>query len=230
MSPNVAIVTPIRDAAGPQLHALIERLTGLNYKRRNLRFVVVEGDSVDDTWGQLLRWQTTDPDRVRLVKRDTGKARFGHVVSQERFTHLAGIINAGVEMAIDDDWADYLLAIPSDVDFEPELITRLLIHDKALIAPMFWTAENNTLRFYDIWAFSRDGMNLPPFNFTWYQAQFATQPIEMDTVGGCVLVRADLFRQGLRYSPVNLDRGLCEQVRAMGHSIWADPSTHVVHL
>lgn len=224
---NVAIVTPVRDVSGASLAALGERLTSLDHK--HLRLVIVEGDSVDDTWTDLLQWQNRD-DRVKLTKHDTGKGRFGHVVSAERFAHLAGIINAGVEMALANDWADYILAIPSDVHFEPDLVTRLLSHDKRLIAAMFWTQEAGGLRFYDTWAFSRAGMNFAPFNFTWYQTHLPSEPVEMDTVGGAILTRADLFRQGLRYSPVNLDRGLCEQVRAMGHTVWCDPSTHIIHL
>lgn len=237
MSPYVTIITPVRDIAGRQLSSLIERLTRLDYSKKRLRFIAVEGDSVDDTLDQLEQW-TMKVKQLTIVKHDTGKARFGHVVSVERFRHLAGIINAGIKAAIADNpstssgrgWADYIMCIPSDVDFEPDLINRLLTHDKRLIAPMFWTEEGGGLRFYDTWAFSRDGLSLPPFNFTWYQANYPQRPMEMDTVGGCVLVQADLFRQGLRYSEFNLDRGLCEQVRAMGHSIWADPTTHVVHL
>lgn len=233
---NVTIVTPIRDAAGHPLSALIERLTSLDYD--NLRFIAVEGDSADDTLQELERW-TIKIKNLYIVKRDTGKPRFGHIVSQERFKHLAGIINAGVEAAIADNWADYILAIPSDVHFEPDLVTRLLSHDKHLIAAMFWTEEASGLRFYDTWAFSRAGMSLAPFNFTWYQTHFPAEhsaeysqgsPVEMDTVGGAILTRADLFRQGLRYSEVNLDRGLCEQVRSMGHSVWCDPNTHIIHL
>lgn len=224
---NVTIVTPIRDAAGHPLSALIERLSGLTHK--SLRFVVVEGDSTDDTWAQLNGWAIED-NRAKIVKHDTGKPRYGHVISAERFTHLAGIINAGVEAAIASKWPDYILAIPSDVHFEPDLVTRLLSHDKQLIAAMFWIQESSGLRFYDTWAFSRLGLSLAPFNFTWYQTHFPIEPVEMDTVGGAILTRADLFRQGLRYSPVNLDRGLCEQVRAMGHTVWCDPTTHIIHL
>lgn len=224
---NVTVVTPIRDAAGQPLSALIERLTALDHD--NLRFIAVEGDSADDTLDELERW-TIKIKNLYIVKHDTGKPRFGHVVSQERFKHLAGIINAGVEAAIADNWADYILAIPSDVHFEPDLVTRLLSQDKHLIAAMFWTQEAGNLRFYDTWAFSRLGLSLAPFNFTWYQTHFPTVPVEMDTVGGAILTRADLFRQGARYSPVNLDRGLCEQVRAMGHTVWCDPTTHIIHL
>lgn len=224
---NVTIVTPIRDAAGQPLTALIERLTSLSHP--NLRFIAVEGDSADDTLDELERW-TMKVKNLYIVKHDTGKPRFGHVVSQERFKHLAGIINAGVEAAIADGWADYILAIPSDVHFEPDIVTRLLAHDKHLIAAMFWTQEAVGLRFYDTWAFSRLGLGLAPFNFAWYQTHFPSEPVEMDTVGGAILTRADLFRQGLRYSEVNLDRGLCEQVRAMGHTVWCDPTTHIIHL
>lgn len=224
---NVTVVTPIRGAAGHPLSALIERLTGLTHD--NLRFIAVEGDSADDTLDELERW-TIKIKNLYIVKHDTGKPRFGHVVSQERFKHLAGIINAGVEAAIASDWPDYILAIPSDVHFEPDLVTRLLAHDKQLIAAMFWVDEPSGLRFYDTWAFSRLGLGLAPFNFTWYQTHFPAEPVEMDTVGGAILTRADLFRQGLRYSEVNLDRGLCEQVRSMGHSVWCDPNTHIIHL
>ena len=112
---------------------------------------------------------------------------------------------------------------------ERHYLTRLIDCNKQYIAPMYWTNENGHSRFYDTWAYSRGGVNFGPLPKAWYKQRFPSKPFEADTVGGMVLIDADLIAAGARYSPVNVDRGLCEAVKKMGVSVWVNPQAHIYH-
>lgn len=225
--PRVTIVSPFRDnAAGGYIGRYIERVDMLDYPAESLRVVCVEGDSKDSTPHILLGWSINEK-RVKVVTCDTGKPHYGSVVDPERFKILAQVYNAGLKAAVLDDWTDYTLFIPSDVHYGPDLISRLMAHQKDIIAPMFWVKENGTPRFYDIWGFSKDGRGFPPAPPAWFVANMPGEPFVMDTVGGVMLCKAEVIRQGVRYTPEEVDHGLCKSAQAMGYTVWADPTTHV---
>ena len=133
------------------------------------------------------------------------------------------------------DIYDYLLFIPSDVEYAPNLLERLLSWDKDTISPMFWIGANsdlthaNGLRFYDVWGFVKDGQSWHPYGPAWYAAHYPDEPVQMDTTGGVMLYRAEIARKGARYTPERVDHGLCIAAQEMGYTCWADPTTHVVH-
>ncbi len=81
---------------------------------------------------------------MQLVTCNTGKPRYGSVVDAERFKTLATVFNAGLDR-VDVDWSDYVLFLPSDIQYEPDLLTRLLAHNKSIIAPFVYLND----RFYD---------------------------------------------------------------------------------
>ena len=61
------------------------------------------------------------------------------------------------------------------------------------------------------------------------EALFGSDLVELETLGGVTLIDADVLRAGVRYSTINVDRGLCEAARAKGFTVWADPTLHVYH-
>lgn len=189
-----------------------------------LHYVFVEGDSQDDTYQWLFRW-SQDDERMNLVKCDTGKPKHGSVVNAERFQVLAQVFNAVLD-AVDLDWSDYVLFLPSDIHYEPDLLSRLLAHGAHIIAPFSWTEHG---RFFDTWGFTRHGEEFFQFSQGYARDAFGDQPISMDTVGGTVLIRADVLKAGCRYTPDEVDRGFCKMARAQGFLVWADPTTHVYH-
>jgi hypothetical protein len=137
------------------------------------------------------------------------------VVDADRFRVLATVFNAGLN-TVDLAWSSHVMFIPADVHHEPDLLSRLLAHDLDLVAPFFWMDRGE--RFYDTWGFSRRG---EPFtNFERRQLSgYGDMPIQMDTV----------LRAGVRYSPEDVDRGLCRAAKAKGFAVWADPTTHISH-
>lgn len=219
---TVTIVSAFRDSAS-HVASYAERILNLDYDPACLRLVCVEGDSVDGTWTMLQRWASWDR-RVILVKCDTGKKRYGSVIHPERFQILAQVFNAGMD-AVDLEWSEYVMFIPSDIQFKADLLAHLVAHNKDLIAPFTFTDD----RHYDLWAMSRNGRDFGWFLEADVPALFGTEPIEMSTIGGTLLMKADVLRSGARYTPEEVDRGLCKMARERGFSCWVDPTLKVRH-
>lgn len=222
---RVTVVSPLRDS-GLMLRGFIRHFIQMaEYDPEvEVRLIAVEGDSVDDTLETLRLWVAQD-ERVTVVRCETGAPKFPSVVNPERFKNLARIFNTGLD-AVDLDWSDYVMFIPSDVEYEPDLLTRLLARDKDMIAPMFWRWGI----FYDIWGFIRDGQPFTSQRREWYTIELGDEPVQMDTVGGCILMRAEIVTAGCRYTPDEVDRGLCKAARALGYTIWCDPVAEILHI
>jgi glycosyltransferase involved in cell wall biosynthesis len=217
---TVSIVSAFRDS---EVWSYRDRINALDYPPECLRLICVEGDSRDDTWARLQTWALQD-ERVILIKCDTGKPRYGSVIHAERFAILAQVFNAGMN-AVDLEWSDYVLFVPSDIRFEPDLLKRLVAHDKDLIAPLTWTGD----RFYDIWALSQNDCFFHGFSHAEAERRFDGKLTEMTTIGGTMLIKADVLRAGVRYTPDEVDRGFSKWARRLGFHAYLDPSTHVEH-
>ncbi len=217
---NVTILTPCRDASS-QLDGYRRRIETLEHPYADLRVVMVEGDSVDDTWVELVAWAMLDS-RVRVVQCDMGKPRYGSVVNAERFQILATVFNAGLA-AVDLAWSTHVLMLPVDIGYQPDLLARLLAHDVDIVSPFVW--QDGV--FFDTWAFSRGGRQFVNFPRSLHREG---PLLEMDTVGGTLLMSAAVVQSGCRYTPQEVDRGLCKMAKMQGFRLWADPATHAEHL
>jgi len=225
-TPNVVLVSAFRDSAAT-LPEFCRRVYALDWPEDALRIVCVEGDSVDDTLAQLSAWAQADK-RVTVLRCDTGRPRYGSVVSVERFAVLAEVFNTGLDYVARAGWADYFQFMPSDVKYEPDLLRRVIAHGKDVIAPMFWGPGG--AQFYDIWGFTRlDGLDFPPLSAAAYRDLLGIEPVAMQTVGGAILLRRAVWAAGARYTPEEVDRGLCKLARGAGFSVWCDPETHIEH-
>lgn len=222
MHANVTICTPARDAAHlfSRYRAQIERLV---WPAAQLRVIVCEGDSTDDTAAQLRAWAATDG-RVTVVHCTTGQPHYPSIVHPGRFALLARVFNAALA-AVDLAWTDNVLFLPVDIRYEPDLLAHLQARHVDIVAPLVFRAG----LFYDIWAFSRDGVDFPPFARAETAQRLGADLVRMDTVGGTVLLSRAVLQAGMHYTTDQVDRGLCAQARAAGFAIWADPSLWVEH-
>ena len=219
---NVTIVTPWRQHADDVLR-YEQRIASMDYPPEQLRMAFLENDSTDGTYGLLKSWAGLDH-RITLEKRDTHGTLYGSIVNADRFRIMGTVFNWALDL-VDYEWTDYVLFMPCDIVFSPDLLWRLLEHRANIVAPFVF--QNGV--FYDIWAFSRRGANFPPFAEASTAELFGENLVQMDTLGGVTLIDADVLRAGVRYSTVNVDRGLCEAARALGYTVWADPTLHVYH-
>jgi hypothetical protein len=147
------------------------------------------------------------------------------VVSPERFAALAQVFNTALE-AVDPVWTDAVLFTPSDVQFKPDTLARLAAHNVDIVAPFYWDTDG---LFYDTWGFTHNCRPFIKFPFREVEMQYGTDLVPMDTVGGMVLINQGVLQTGVRYSPFDVDRGLCRAAVAAGFSVWADPTTHIGH-
>lgn len=222
---NVTIVTPMRDSSA-KLSAYIGRVNALEHDPSGLQVIVVEGDSADDTWQRLQSWAANDS-RVTVLKCDTGQPRFGSVVDPLRFWILATTFNAGLE-AVCLTWSTHVLFLPDDIEYEPDMLARLLARGKSIISPFVFIRQRQ--QFYDIWAFQQEGgQAFDAFHLADVPARFGDGPVRMDSVGGVMLSTATVLQAGVRYSMTTVDQGYCFAARARGFSVWADPAVTVWH-
>lgn len=221
---HVTICSPFRDSEAI-IDAYMDRLIRMQVEAMPVRFrrIFVEGDSVDDTWRKLMTWATNDIS-TKFVKCDTGAPHYGSVVDPERFRTLATVFNAALD-AVDLEWSDYVLFLPCDIHYKPDLLQRLIAHDVDVVAPLVWSEGV----FYDTWAVGKDGQYFHKFTPEEAKQMFGEGLTEMDTVGGVVLIKASVLRSGCRYTSTEVDRGLCNMAKSKGFRVWLDSSTHVYH-
>lgn len=218
---HVTIVTPLRDAAGV-LYEYTERIDALHYPMTDLRLVFVEGDSGDGT-AEMLELLWGDDPRATMVTCHTGSPKYGSIVHPDRFRVLATVFNAGLA-AVDLEWSDYVLLLPVDIQFGPNLVADLVNRGVDVVAPYVFKEG----RFYDSWAWSSDGGQFW-VNFPESQMPQDGALRRLDTVGGTVLVDAKVLRAGVRYGLNEVDRDFSRDARAAGFDLWADPAVIVRH-
>ena len=215
----------MRDSAA-RLLDYIQRIATLTVQP--VRIIVAEGDSVDGTAGMLYEWRMSD-ERVTVVHCNTGKPRYGSVVNPERFEVLARVFNTALD-AVDVHDVTHVLFLPDDIGYAPSMLERLLAHDVDMVAPLVWGDWYGVPYFYDTWAFRTVGGQMwGNYSLAWANRYLPKTLIEMESVGGTVLMRSTLLAAGCRYRAHDVDRGLCAMARSYGFKVFCDPTTNVVH-
>lgn len=220
--PNVTLVSACRDSES-LIRPFVERIAHLAWPVAQVRVAICEGDSVDGTWARLAAWADVDR-RVSLVQRHTGQPRYGSVVDANRFRVLAEVFNAALDL-VNLAWSDYVLFVPFDIEYGPQLLRRLMAHQVDMVSPLTWMGGI----FYDTWALTKGGSHWHNFDRAWADANLGRELIELDTVGGTCLMRVEVLRDGCRYTAEEVDRGLSRQAKARGYRLWVDPATSVYH-
>lgn len=218
---RVTILTPIRDGSH-HFGGYCDRLAKLDWPAADLRMVLVEDDHLDDTANLVRSWLRDEP-RARSIYVPSYVPKFPSIVHAERFAILSRAFNAGIE-AIDLAWSDYMLMLPVDIVYQPDLLHRLTAWNLPVIAPFVFQSGV----FYDTWAFSMNNQSFGPFPVSTLLT-YGYKPIEMTTIGGTMLVASDVLRRGVRYTEDEVDRGFSHAARSAGFRVYADPTTIVYH-
>jgi hypothetical protein len=209
-----------------------QRVNALDYPPELIRLYLGEGDSLDETWRELMDWAIEDS-RIIAIKRDTHRPRLWHTPRPERMKTLAITGNAVWNRIATDGWGEVALMLESDLLYMPDLLRSLIERipeDAAALAPMIWTPVEEQLRFYDVWAFrSQDGQMFGPYPPAWFAKEYGEAPFEIYSAGSAILFKVDYIRGGARLSEETAIVGMCEQVRAMGGKLYCDPAVHIIH-
>lgn len=232
--PRVSIWSLFRDDAGENIARYRQQIWGLQYPAGLLRIYCVEGDSRDNTLGELQAWAVED-DRVTVVKHDTGLPRMRHTPHAGRLRCLSETGNTALDVLAADRWGDLAMLIESDLQFKPDILWQLIADkpkDEAVISPFIWIAkpDRSWLQFYDVWAFrGLDGVCFPAMPPEYFIVHYPAQPFEVESVGSMVLMDAKPIYDGVRYTPDAAIRGICHQYRQRGLKIYADPKANILH-
>jgi hypothetical protein len=116
----------------------------------------------------------------------------------------------------------YLFMLDSDVLAPPDVITRLLAHDKAMIGGWYRDKEHKKPVVYDYINTSEDGVN------HYRQREEPSHGLEkVDGAGaGCWLMRRDVA-EALGLKPYDMNSGgedllLCKKINDLGFDLWID--------
>lgn len=203
----------------------------LELRGDTLRLILGYGDCTDNT-EKMIREETNEDFMATLVNVSHGGKVFGSVVDRQRFKQLAEIGNK--LWAKIPKLADVVGLIESDLTWKPEAILKLIdgvvsledsLSSPILLAPMVKLSDG---RFYDTWAFRRDGRNFrntPPFHPHLRQS---ADYVDMTSVGSCIFMRGEIARQ-LTWPERDVVVGLCAKATDLGVKVMLDTKTEVIH-
>jgi len=114
-TPRVAVLVPAWNEA-LVLDFSVERMMALDYPQDRLRLVIVDDASTDETPTLLQQKQERYPGRIVVLRRQQGGQGKSHT------------LNHGLDVILDDDWAQAVLITDADVVFAPDAIAKLSRH------------------------------------------------------------------------------------------------------
>lgn len=196
----------------------------------SFRVVAVEGDSTDNTRAQLDLLSRRHHLDLTLIDCSHGGPDYGSTESPQRMKALSKVGNAILDGVKDSD--DILIYIESDLVWEPEAIKSLISLAKLparsfdIFSPMIMCGDKGDI-FYDIYAYRKDGQRFSPF--VPYHSELSDDITEVDSVGSCLVMRADVARD----DRVRMESGAlvewCDRAREAGYKIGVYPQSKVCH-
>lgn len=217
---KIAALSLFRDSSQQYINEYFDRAEAIMSGKNNIDFYLVEGDSKNNTF-DMLREKIGRRRKIKVFKSDTGLPQMGSTVHETRFKCLTRTANPIIDIIADKSY-DYFWFIDSDLIYNSGLLERLISLDLDVVAPLSMAATV----LYDIWAFrGLNGISVGP-HLNWVNG---LNPIELSSVGGCVLVRHEFIRLGARMTETESIVGLCKESAKLGASVWADPGSVVWH-
>jgi glycosyltransferase involved in cell wall biosynthesis len=250
--PSVLILTPMKNTK-KHLNRYFELIGQLDYPRELISIGILEGDSVDGTWSELINQSSSFRHlyaSINIDKFDTGfeitGPRWAREIQFARRSNLAHVRNTLLSRNIlDQDW---VLWIDADViDYPADLIQRLLSAKKQVVVPLCTKPDGsvfdkNTFIFDKDRATAErpeylfDGIYQPPSGAGRRYLDSAKDTwVPVDGVGGtALLINGDLHRKGLMFPTFNYKgyietEGLAVMAKDMGVECWGSSTITVTH-
>ena len=196
-----------------------------------VRLIVGEGDSRDAT-RQLIEDAIAQRDYlVTLLDVAHGGAKYGSVVSAQRFLQLSLVWNK-LWAAIPKNYSA-ILFVESDLLWDVKTMLALLdgLDRYPAAAPKVLCTRINPTFYYDTWAFRKDGRQFtsnPPYFSDLMENPTTAAPVQIDSAGSVLAIRGALARK-LTWPAQDVVVGVCRQIYEQGGSVWLLPTLSVNH-
>ncbi len=216
-----------------QVNRFFDQILSQSIRRyADIEVFIEEGDSVDNTYEELVKWRER-LSNLHILKYDTNTTqKIASRESQSRYTHLSHIA---------DTLLNYIFHFSSDFNFVfwteadiiiergnilEELVRGLEDHQEAgIIAPMVKCTGGLEGKNYDTLAF-RD-LQGNRWSQTYNPPAQLGRYISMSSIGSTCLMRGELL--GKVYFGTGCFMNLCREVREMGLKILVDKELIVSH-
>jgi hypothetical protein len=203
-----------------QVKALEDAVRPLGY---DLRLILVEGDSADNTFEELHR--LSEPFEAEIIKREHGGPAFQSIVNEQRWRQISYATNGALEAVKESD--DYFVWVEADLIWEPGVMCDLLRHlerGTPAVSPLCIGPDG---LFHDVWAYRKDGEHFQkpaPFH-----PGVNGKLTEIDSAGSCIAMRSDIAMTCRYDPPERCVLSFCEGIYEMGYSLVVDPLLRVYH-
>lgn len=210
---------------------------------KNLIYVIIEGDSYDDTYKSLKKWLDGSEDGKKdrnyiLKKYDKGYGKFPKNRDTKRTRYFAEVRNMLVDYVLEIPDISLVFMVDASYGLSGDIISNLektLKRDGADIsAPLNLGHKDHTGKwmFYDTFAYRKDGKeftNHYPYHKDVESSLKSGKSVKLDSCGGAYLVKREVFDAGVRYNG-NKDCehvGMMEKARKKGFVIKLNPKVRV---
>ena len=217
---KVVVASVFRNAAH-YVERYFRQLEALSAEGFDVECVIAEGDSYDDTWGELERWLTPQD---KLVKAEHGGPSYGSIDHPDRWKQMAWVCNQVMEELPDDESPK--IYVESDLVWTPPVMVKLLedLGSCDAVAPM--SMRHGV--FYDVWGHRGvDGERFhfaPPFHA---DLDNDLELVPIASAGSCIAMRPEIAKVA-RFSEEDCIVGLCRSIREHG-GLWVDKTVAVEH-
>lgn len=179
------------------------------------RITWIYGRSKDQTLELIKTWSEETKHETDLWLEPPMKAHTAH--------QIGAVYGEFQEIMTEGDESHFLLIDCDIMRFPPDLISRLMAHDKDIIAPYVWEDGYVPDKFFDTYCFRYKGARFHPFD-----PPDPGKPFQLDSIGTCYLAKREAFA----FTPYGErpHRSFCQAAKEMGFEVWADPTTKIYHL
>lgn len=234
---NIVLGSAFRNAAGAQIDRWTKQCKTLEnhlfkislfeHETLNFRVVAVEGDSTDNTRGQLVLDCQRHNLNLSLVTCSHGQRVFGSTEEPDRLAALSQVGNAILSGVNESD--DILIYVESDLLWSGRVMIELIsraMDGCDVVAPLIFAGEH----FYDTFVFrGLDGERFAPFlPYHKYLSLSESLPVEVESAGSCLVMKAEVARK-CRMNDGRALLGFCRDVREKGYHIFVDPTQRIYH-
>jgi hypothetical protein len=221
--PTLSICSCLRHDA-PYARAYFWQIRSMRRKSYDIVSVNVVCDDPEALRAAVAESGIENDMTVRLIAEHASDRQCNSINDKAR--QWATIGNQALDAAAADG-TTHALVLEADLSIPYDAVDILMSRERDMIAPLVWLGGV----FYDSWGF-RDLAGKKIFVFQGIDMCSIPEPVEVSSVGSCVLLRGEILARGVRYRGTYGDGllvGLCNDARALGYRCYADPMVAIVH-